>query len=582
VPTLSTRIVSMLAAVALVAGLLVTAAPARADDTSRRYVVTTTSDRVTVAAAAEVEDSGGDVIHRYREVLSGFSAELTSSEVADLRDDPRVEAVVPDVRVRASGNQTSPPWGLDRIDQRSRPLDAIYGYDQAGSGVTAFVIDTGIRATHTQLTRRVTSGYDFVDADTNAADCAGHGTHVAGTIGGTTYGVAKGVREVALRVLDCHGSGWNSDVVAALDWAVQHRPQGPSVINMSLGGPVSTALDEAVARTVAAGIPVVVAAGNSDEDACDASPARAPEAITVAASDAADRRAWFSNYGSCVDLFAPGVGIVSSFVDSDTATEVLDGTSMAAPHVAGLAARLLQVDPALTPSEVADRLLATATPGVITDPQGSQNLLAFGEPSTHRVPGLPTRVTTKRSDKTASATLSWSPPSDPGTSAITAYRITRDGTDNRLRGPVTITVPAARRSVTLTGLRGNRTYHLTVRAVSGVGTGPVSRTNLTMGTVPLSAPTKVKVSKKSYRKRTAKITWSVPTDTGGRKITAYRVYRSGKNTSGKGPYAKTISPKSRSFTFTKLKRNTTYTLQVRAKTGKTYGPKATVTVRLTK
>ena len=582
VHTLPHRIVSLLAVTALTSGLLVAAHPARADEAARRYLVTTTSDRVTVAAAAEVEDAGGDVIHRYREVLSGFSAELTSSEVADLRDDPRVEAVVPDGRVRASGNQTSPPWGLDRIDQRSRPLDAIYSYDQTGSGVTAFVIDTGIRTTHTQLARRATSGWDFVQGDSDAADCAGHGTHVAGTIGGTSYGVAKGVREVALRVLDCGGSGWNSDVVAALDWAVQRRPGGPSVINMSLGGPASTALDEAVARTVAAGIPVVVAAGNNDEDACGSSPARAPEAITVAASDAADRRAWFSNQGSCVDLFAPGVGIVSSFVGSDSATKVLDGTSMAAPHVTGLAARLLQADPALTPSEVADRLQASATAGVITDPQGSPNLLAFAEPSTRRVPGLPTRVTTTKSDQTASATLTWSPPASPGTSAITAYTITLDGTDNRLRGPMSITVPASRRSVTVTGLRGNRTYHLTVRAVSGDGSGPVSRADVTMGTVPLSVPTKVTVSTKSYRKRTAKITWAVPTDSGGKKITAYRVYRSGKNTSGKGPYAKTISAKSRSFTFTKLKRNTAYTLQVRAKTGTTYGPRSTITVRLTK
>jgi hypothetical protein len=188
----------------------------------------------------------------------------------------------------------------------------------------------------------------------------------------------------------------------------------------------------------------------------------------------------------------------------------------------------------------------------------------------------------RTSDKTASGAVSWAAPADWGTSPITAYKITRDGTDNRLAGAATVTVPASRRSVTLTNLRGNRTYHLTVRAVNGVGTGAVAKANLITGTVPLSAPTKVTVSRKRYGKRTAKITWSVPTDSGGRKITGYRVYRSGKNTHGLGPYAKTLSAKARSFTFTKLKRNKTYTLQVRAKTGKTYGPKATIRVRLTK
>ena len=188
---------------------------------------------------------------------------------------------------------------------------------------------------------------------------------------------------------------------------------------------------------------------------------------------------------------------------------------------------------------------------------------------------------TSKSDKTASATISWTAPTDQGTSPITAYKITRDGTDNQLRGATTVTVPASRRSAVLTQLRGNRTYHLTVRAVSPVGAGPVVSSPVTMATVPLSAPTATKVSAKSYRKRTAKLTWSAPTDTGGRKITAYRVYRSGKNTSGKGPYAKTLSAKKRSFKFTKLKRNTTYTLQVRAKTGRTYGPKTKIRVKLT-
>jgi subtilisin family serine protease len=581
VPTLRRRIVSLLTAAALSAGLLVAASPARADDgPTDRYLVTTTSDSATAAAADDVEDDGGEVEHEFRRVLDGFTAELTPAQVAEVRADPRVEAVVPDGRVHATGNQLSPPWGLDRIDQRSLPLDRGYGFLQTGAGVTAFVIDTGIRATHTQFGGRVSSGWDFVDGDANATDCAGHGTHVAGTIGGRTFGVAKSVTLVPVRVLDCDGGGYTSDVIAGIDWAVQHE-SGPSVINLSLGGGVSDQLDAAVAAAVAAGIPVVVAAGNESRDACQSSPARAPSAITVAASDRYDRRAWFSNYGRCVDVFAPGVDVTSASVDSDTATWTDSGTSMAAPHAAGIVARMLETTPGLSSSAVSSQLINQATTGRITDRIGSADRLAYAAGPPRRVPASPTTVRTSKVDRTASATVSWAAPKDQGTSPITAYKITRDGTDNQLRGATTITVPASRRSAVLTQLRGNQTYHLTVRAVSPVGAGPVVKTAVTMATVPLSAPTATKVSAKSYRKRTAKMSWSVPTDTGGKKITAYRVYRSGKNTSGKGPYAKTLSAKKRSFTFTKLKRNTTYTLQVRAKTGKTYGPKRTITVKLT-
>lgn len=449
------------------------------------------------------------------------------------------------------------------------------------------MIDTGVRATHTEFGGRVAGGWDFVDADADASSCdsPGHGTHVAGILGGTTYGVAKQVGIVPLRVLDCDAEGYARDVIAALDWAVAHRPAGPAVINLSLSGGPSSTLDTAVTRTVAAGIPVVVAAGNADADACAASPGRAPAAITVAASDAADRRTWYSNYGRCVDLFAPGDRIASAVAASDTAVGTLSGTSMAAPAVAGLVARLREAGPDLTTGQVGCALVAAATPGRIGDAAGSPNLLAHAAASELRPPCAPTGVSVRRSDRAASATISWAPPANPGTSPVTAYTITRDGTDNRLRGPLTLTVPASRRSVTLTELRGRRTYHLAVRAVSAVsavGAGAVSRASVTMGTVPLSAPTSVRVSRRSYAKRTARLTWAAPTDSGGKTITAYRVYRSGENTRGQGPYAKTLSRKARSLTFTKLKRDTTYTLQVRARTGKTYGPKTTVTVRLTR
>ena len=591
-PSLSQRTAALVVATAVLSALPVAAPQARADDRSTAsYIVTTTGGAATAATADKAEDLGGEVQHEYTRVLPGFAAELTAADVAALRADPRVESVVPDGRVWASANQVPAPWGLDRIDQRSRPLDRAYGYTETGAGVTVYVVDTGVRTTHREFGGRVGAGVRFfhegddVDepgsSDSDTSDCFGHGTHVAGIIGGSTYGVAKGVTVVPVRVLDCGGGGWNSDVIAGLDWVVAQPTATPTVVNMSLSGPQSGVVDTAVARTVQAGIPVVVAAGNLDRDACDFSPARAPAAITVAASDTGDRRAYFSNDGPCVDLFAPGVGITSAWRSSDTATHTDDGTSMAAPFVSGIAARMLEKDPDLAPKQVSDQLAAAATTGKITD-AGSRtpNRLAYVQGPPRRVPAAPGMVTVTVSNPTASGTVRWAAPTDWGTSPISTYKITRDGTDNRLAGPTTITVPASARSATQANLRGHRTYHQTVRAVTGVGAGPATSTDLTMGTVPLSVPTKVKVSKKSYARRTAKITWSIPTDTGGAKISGYRVYRSGKNTSGRGPYAKTLSARARGFTFTKLKRNKTYTLQVRAKTGQGYGPKATIKVKL--
>lgn len=243
--------------------------------------------------------------------------------------------------------------------------------------MTAFVLDTGIRSQHSQFGGRVSSGYDFVDGDRVASDCNGHGTHVAGTIGGSTYGAAKGVHYVAVRVMNCEGEGWVSDIIAGLDWVVAHRPAGPSLVNLSLGGDAYPALDQAVERTVAAGIPVVVAAGNSGGDACDESPARAPHAITVAATDASDDRPYWSNYGRCIDLFAPGVGIRSASNTSNSSTEVMSGTSMAAPHVTGVVARYLQAYPVATPAQVSTALLSAATRDKVKDTDGSPNRMLY-------------------------------------------------------------------------------------------------------------------------------------------------------------------------------------------------------------
>ncbi|MPV87672.1 S8 family serine peptidase [Georgenia ruanii] len=258
--------------------------------------------------------------------------------------------------------QLSPPWGLDRIDQRSG-LNARYEYGTTGAGVTAYVVDTGIRASHQEFTGRVRPGFSAVADGRGTADCHGHGTHVAGTLGGTTYGVAKKVTFVPVRVLDCNGSGTISTVVSGIDWVVQDHPVGaPAVVNMSLGGPASDALDAAVRRLVADNITVVVASGNSGADACLTSPARTAEAITVNASTQTDEHAPFSNFGACTDIYAPGVGVRSAWASSDTAAIEGDGTSMATPHVAGVAARTLEANPRLMPAEVWRAIEQAATP----------------------------------------------------------------------------------------------------------------------------------------------------------------------------------------------------------------------------
>ncbi|MFD2078393.1 Peptidase inhibitor I9 [Actinopolymorpha cephalotaxi] len=330
------------------------------------------------AVRGQAVSAGGRVHHSYATALKGFAAALPESALAKVRSNPDVKYVEADQRVSIDATQSPATWGLDRIDQRALPLNNTYVYDATGSGVTAYIIDTGIRFSHTQFSGRAVSGYDAVDGG-SADDCNGHGTHVSGTVGSTTYGVAKAVRLVGVRVLDCNGSGTTSGVIAGINWVTANHAAGsPAVANMSLGGGASTSLDNAVANSIADGVTYSVAAGNSNGNACRTSPARVAAAITVGATTSTDARASYSNYGSCLDLFAPGSSITSTWNTSDTATNTISGTSMATPHVTGAAALYLQSHPSASPATVRNAMVGAATQGVVGNPRtGSPNLLLY-------------------------------------------------------------------------------------------------------------------------------------------------------------------------------------------------------------
>jgi hypothetical protein len=328
--------------------------------------------QVAVGAAARY---GGRVGHYYEHALSGFSLCMPEAAARALANEPHVELVEQDQIMTANATQSPATWGIDRIDQRNLPLSNSYTYNFTGAGVHAYIIDTGIRVTHQQFAGRTGNGFTSINDGNGTNDCNGHGTHVSGTVGGTTYGVAKGVTLHPVRVLSCSGSGSNSGVIAGVDW-VTNNHANPAVANMSLGGGISTALDNAVANSIASGVTYAIAAGNSNANACNFSPARVASALTVGSTTTTDARSSFSNFGTCVDIFAPGSSITSSWNTSDTATNTISGTSMATPHVAGVAALYLAQFPGSSPAAVATGIINNATTGVVGNPgSGSPNRL---------------------------------------------------------------------------------------------------------------------------------------------------------------------------------------------------------------
>jgi subtilisin family serine protease len=332
------------------------------------------ADDVTEVSDQLVQRHGGDILGRYQHALRGFSATMTEEQALRLSVDPRVAFVEEDGEVEAAATQVNPPWGLDRIDRAVPGWDG-YHYSSTGAGVNVYIIDSGIRTTHSEFEGRASLVFSSIDDEYGLADCAGHGTHVAGIVGGKTSGVAKGAKLLSVRVLGCGGNGPTSGVIAGVDWVTAHRVL-PAVANLSINSGNSVAMDAAVNNSIASGVTYTASAGNQDINACTNSPARVPAAITVAGSNSSDGRYSASSWGPCVDLFAPGQSILSAGIASDSAFATWSGTSMAAPHVAGAAAQYLQYHPGALPAEVAAHLVAIATPNAITNPgEGSPNRL---------------------------------------------------------------------------------------------------------------------------------------------------------------------------------------------------------------
>ncbi|MEH6421126.1 S8 family serine peptidase [Pseudomonas sp. CGJS7] len=411
----------------------------------------------------------------YQHALRGFVIDADDASLAQLLKDPRVAFVEEDGYMSVDATQNNATWGIDRIDQRDLPLSTSYTYDTDATGVHAYIVDTGLRADHTEFTGRIGNGFSSVAGDSSTTDCHGHGSHVAGTVAGTTYGVAKKATVHPVRVFGCGSTAPNSQIIAGIDWVTANHVK-PAVANMSLGGPASTATDTAVNNLINAGVVAVVAAGNGNIDACTESPSRVPRALTVGASDRNDARSiWTggqaSSWGTCLDLFAPGTSIVSAGISSSTSTASMSGTSMASPHVAGVAALYLAVNPTATPDQVHTAIVNNATPGKITDLRGSPNRLLYSLFSGGPGPNNPPVANFSSSTSGLTANFTDSSTDSDGSIASRSWNF-GDGTTSTATNPSKTYAAAGTYTVTLTVTDDDGATNTKTGTVT-VGTGGV-------------------------------------------------------------------------------------------------------------